>query len=273
MIRRSRTHDAPLSLFSFQDIMACLTGVLILVVLMIALDGLSSEMRLEAAHSEPAGAAATAEEIAAQQEDVRREVADLEREIAARQGGAVVGEAEVRIMEERRAAAERQAEALAARVTAMAREEAELDARLRAVAAERSVLDARRVAAELATRRERVRFRPGQEDGRRPVFVEVAAGGVRLGELDPSRAPVLARALPPVATDDDVLRALGATPASGHYAVFVVHADSIARFEVLRHGAFRLGYEVGWQIWDGEAGAFLEPRPSADGALPRESAP
>jgi hypothetical protein len=175
-----------------------------------------------------------------------------------------VTEVEVRVMEERRAAAEREVQALAARVAAMAREEDGQGARLRAVSAERAALETRRVAAELAARRERVRFRPGPEDGRAPVFVEVAATGVRLGELGPSKAPVLVRALPPLASDDDVLRALRAHPAASHYAVFVVHADAIARFEALRAAAYRAGYEAGWQVWDGAAGHFLEPRPVQD---------
>jgi len=45
MGRRKKRDEAPLSLFSFQDIMACLTGILILVALLLAIDGLSDDMQ------------------------------------------------------------------------------------------------------------------------------------------------------------------------------------------------------------------------------------
>ena len=53
MGRRKKRDEAPLSLFSFQDIMACLTGILIMVSLLLAIDGLSDEMQVTPGKGDP----------------------------------------------------------------------------------------------------------------------------------------------------------------------------------------------------------------------------
>lgn len=241
--------------------MACLTGVLILVVLVIAIEGLSDEMRMAAAQSTPEATTATEAEARAQREQLQQEVEALRRDLQARQQGAVVTEAEIDVLEARLAQIQQEITQLQAREKAMAEEAARLAAEAARWQAQMDELDDRRVKAEVALRRERVQFRPGTEAGRTPFFVEVAAAGVRLGEINQERAPVLTNALPPMATDEQVVGALAARSPASSYAVFVVHADAIARFEALRDAAFRKGYEVGWQLWDGSSGAFLEPAP------------
>ncbi|MBL9141770.1 MAG: hypothetical protein JNK53_07885 [Phycisphaerae bacterium] len=260
MQRTSRKHEAPISLFSFQDLMACLTGVLILIVLLIAMEGLSDEMRMAKAQVSPQASAATLQEAESQLEQLRQDVELLQRELAARQQGAAVTQAEVEVLEERTRRVEQEVTRLQERAQAMDQEVQRLVAERANIEAQATELEKRRVQAELAIRRERVRFRPGTDDGRKPVFIEVAAAGVRLGEMSSDRAPVLLAALPAAATDGHVEQALLARSPEQHYAVFVVHSDAIERFEALRTAAFRRGYEVGWQLWDGER-PFLEPAP------------
>jgi septal ring factor EnvC (AmiA/AmiB activator) len=101
MRRRSRKLEAPITLFSFQDLMACLTGVLILVVLVIAIEGLSNEMRMAADQSTPEATTATEAEVRTQLEQLKSEVNALERELEARQRGAVVTEEEIAVLEAR----------------------------------------------------------------------------------------------------------------------------------------------------------------------------
>jgi hypothetical protein len=52
------------------------------------------------------------------------------------------------------------------------------------------------------------------------------------------------------------------------YMVFVVHQDSIARFERLRDAMIRRGYEVGWQLWDGTPASFLDGAAESQGQVP-----
>jgi hypothetical protein len=50
--------------------------------------------------------------------------------------------------------------------------------------------------------------------------------------------------------------------------VFVVHEDAIQRFETLRNALIRRGYEVGWQLWDGAEGGFLDGASESTGPVP-----
>lgn len=269
MRRRHGQSEAPLSLFSFQDIMACLTGVLIMIVLVLAMEGLADEILMErtaAAESARPAAAETEAELATQREATRDEIEALQRELAARQAGSAVTEAEVEVLEARlqrmRQEADRLDRAMAQRQVELQRAQAEADAMQQQQAAAMDEL----AKAERALRRQRVQFRVGQAGGPKPFFVEVAGQGVRVGDLAEDGAPVLAVQLPPLSTDAQVLEALAGRPPREQYPVFVVHGDSVERFEQLRALLVRRGYEVGWQLWDGAAGAFLEP--AAGGVRP-----
>ena len=95
MGRRKKREEAPLSLFSFQDIMACLTGILILVALLIAMDGLTDEME-----ATPGKSGAPNPEVAAARVPVLREqIAILQRSIDDRKGGRDVTKAEVDLLD------------------------------------------------------------------------------------------------------------------------------------------------------------------------------
>jgi hypothetical protein len=52
------------------------------------------------------------------------------------------------------------------------------------------------------------------------------------------------------------------------YLVFVVRQDAIPRFEALRDAMIRKGFEVGWQLWDGGEGGFLDGATAAVPASP-----
>ena len=95
MGRRKKREEAPLSLFSFQDIMACLTGILILVALLIAMDGLTDEME-----ATPGKSGVPNPEVAAARVPVLREqIAILQRSIDDRKGGRDVTKAEVDLLD------------------------------------------------------------------------------------------------------------------------------------------------------------------------------
>lgn len=265
MGRRRRREEAPLSLFSFQDIMACLTGILILVALLLAVDGLSDAM--QAAPGRPAAQATAADRLPA----LREQVALLQRALDDRAGGRDVGKAEVDILDDRvrqlameaELARTRRAEleAAAAKLRQEQEEESRRVERLRG-----EIAAAARQEQQEALR-ERVRFRPGQRYPKSPVFVEPMAGGVALGELDAARTPVRIADLKDPGADARIVGSLGARLPDTSYMVFVVHEDAIPRFESLRNSMIRRGYEVGWQLWEG-SGSFLEGAAESGGQVP-----
>jgi hypothetical protein len=268
MGRRRKREDAPLSLFSFQDIMACLTGILILVSLLLAIDGLSDTVQATpgtGAPTEPQDAARTAEQL-------REEIATLARTLDERKGGIEVSSAEVELLEdrERRMAleAERTRKVIEDREAELARRVRERDAAAQSSAALRERLSAAKARADEQSLRERVRFRPGAQYSKSPVFVEATPRGLVVGELDASLVPRLVARLDDPGAENRLVGALGSRMPDTSYLVFVVREDAIPRFEALRDAMIRKGFEVGWQLWDGGEGGFLDGATAAVPASP-----
>jgi hypothetical protein len=268
MGRRKKREDAPLSLFSFQDIMACLTGILILVALLIAIDGLSDDMQ-----ATPSKGGTPNPEIAAARIPVLREqIAILQRSIDDRKGGRDVTKAEVDLLDDslkdRAMLVERARKRLSdadTEVKRIAVEQAELTKKVEEL---RERIATAKRSAEQQALRERVKFRPGMKYPKAPVFVEPRSDGVVLGELDASLVPVLIADLKDPNADARIVGALSKRLPDTSYIVFVVHEDAIPRFETLRNALIRRGYEVGWQLWDGASGGFLDGTAESTGPVP-----
>ncbi len=259
MGRRKKRAEAPLSLFSFQDIMACLTGILIMVSLLLAFDGLSDAMQAvpgkAAPHADDAAQGARAVEL-------NQRIAILRRTIDERKGGIDVSKQEADLLDDRVRQLAQQAERTKERVAELDAELARLRSEDAKVGSERRALEERlsraRQSRQAQAMRDRVRFRPGQQYSKAPIFLETTANALILGELDASRTPLFLAKLTGPDAQQRLIGALGAHTPDNSYIVFVVHQDAIARFEALRDGLFRRGYEVGWQLWDGSSGGFLE---------------
>lgn len=266
MGRRKKSEGAPLSLFSFQDIMACLTGILILIALLLAIDGLSDEMQAtpgKAGNPEQAAAAAKAQEDAADRiPELQRRIEELRKELEQRRAGRPVTEEEARIVETRAAQLEAGRRQVERRLTE-SREELERMLRDLASVDQRTKESRDRVAAaERDARserlRQRIRFRPGDEFAKAPVFVEPMADGIVIGELDGSKTPAIVADLRDPGADERARRVLRKFDPASDYVVFVVHEDAIPRFVAMRRQF--AGWTIGWQLWDG-AGSMLDGAP------------
>ena len=268
MGRRKKREEAPLSLFSFQDIMACLTGILILVALLIAMDGLTDEME-----ATPGKSGVPNPEVAAARIPVLREqIAILQRSIDDRKGGRDVTKAEVDLLDysikDKAMLVERARKRLADTDAEMKRITAEQAAATQQIEELRERIVAATRAAEAQVLRERVKFRPGIKFSKAPVFVEPMTSGVVLGELDATRTPVRIAELKDPNADARIVGELAKRLPDTSYIVFVVHEDAIQRFETLRNALIRRGYEVGWQLWDGAGGGFLDGASESTGPVP-----
>ena len=268
MGRRKKREEAPLSLFSFQDIMACLTGILILVALLIAMDGLTDEMQ-----ATPGKSGAPNPEVAAARVPVLREqIAILQRSIDDRKGGRDVTKAEVDLLdysrEDKARLMKRARKRLSDTDAEMKRITAEQAAATQQIEELRERIVAATRAAEAQVLRERVKFRPGIKFSKAPVFVEPMTSGVVLGELDATRTPVRIADLKDPNADARIVGELAKRLPDTSYIVFVVHEDAIQRFETLRNALIRRGYEVGWQLWDGATGGFLDGASESTGPVP-----
>ena len=275
MGRRKKRDEAPLSLFSFQDIMACLTGILIMVSLLLAIDGLSDVMQVTPGK----GAPEVPQDRTARIEELRERIAVLRRTAEERRGGIDVTREEVDLLEERVRQLALDADRTRRRVT-------EADAELARVTKERTEAESRiealkeelsraRAAADDQAMRERVRFRPGAKYSKTPVFVEVTPKWLAVGELDSSMTPRLVARLDDPDAERRLVGAFGDRLPGTSFAVLLVHEDAIPRFEELRRTLFKRGYEVGWQLWDAKSdGGFLDAaRAAGEDRMKRDADP
>ncbi len=283
-------HDevSPMSFFSFQDIMACVTGIMILVCLILALDPLGDvpssarvpgqsqqlQQALDAARSRAGEARkALAEARAALAEAQARpivtadQLARLERLVAKERDGLIALE---RSRESASGDAQRQEDQ-----TLLVNQQSE-----------RAREGVRAIKQDLADKslRARVQYQAGEREQLRPLLCEVTANELRLGELDANGTPKPLASVRDVSATE-VMRAWGSgTAASGAphasapleavlqahpknewYLLLIVRDDSVQLSNGLRDLARARGYEVGWQLWDAKEGGFFD--------VPAESLP
>lgn len=267
MARRKKSSENAVNLFSFQDVLACLTGVLIMVSLLLVIDGLSNTINMTKG-AQPEAAPADA---AARVDQLTQDVAVLRKQLDDRKGGIDITRKEVDVLDDRARQMAEEADRTRRRADAVRAEVEQARAAADAAQAEAAQAKERLAAARRSERqaelRERVRFRAGAQYSKTPVFVEVGSRGLNVGELDAERTPVLVAALDGADADNRLQAAMGRRMPDTSYVVFVVHEDAIPRFMGLRDAVFRRGYEVGWQLWDNSsAGGFLDGAEKVGGA-------
>lgn len=258
-----RRHDAgtAISLFSFQDIMAAVTGIMIMVTLLLALEPLADEML----HSTPRRrTAAAAPEPMPSAEAARELVAGLRAALERRLAAPAITEATVASLQAEDAELRRLESTLRERrdraLAAKERSAAESASAQRERETAQAALERTEQEWTLAQQRSRVRFLPGERFPKAPLFVEVAASGCTVGEFGADAV------VHPIGRSDDctveaLAPILGDRSPASHQVVLVVRADAIPAFATLCGALSERGWEVGWQLWDAREGGFFEPPP------------
>lgn len=270
----NQSKDAPLSFFSFQDIIASVTALMVLITLVIALDPLGDEfVTRKSAGSDPMSQSARVEQARARVDAANAALAEARKALLERQSQPAVTADQVARMD-RLIGSEREGLAALERIASMG------DAQLRAIEDRNlvvmtSLADAER---DLAKRREtavdramqaRVRAFEGPAEALRPLLLEVGDATLVAGALDDLRVPRESARC--AGAGDEVVACvaeiLRTHPADAWYVLFVVRPDAVDRFIQLRELMYGRGYEIGWQLWDGTAAGFFE-RPDPDAVVP-----
>ena len=280
-----QSKDAPLSFFSFQDIIASVTALMVLITLVIALEPLGDEVSLrKRASPAPMSAEGRAEQARIRLERARAAVAQARQALQERQATPNVT-ADLIARMERLVAPERDGVAALEQVASAG------DAELRAIEDRLLVVQTETEATErdIARRREaeadrimrsRVRAFEGPAEPLKPLLVELRPDMIVIGTLDERRMPVELTTCDGTGKQaiDCLAKLLAAHPRTEWYGLFVVWPDGLERFRDLRAAFIGRGYEVGWQLWDGASGGFFErpeedlPEPAPE-AAPRADAP
>ncbi len=280
-----QSKDAPLSFFSFQDIIASVTALMVLITLVIALEPLGDEVSLrKRASPAPMSAEGRADQARIRLERAQAAVAQARQALQERQATPNVT-ADLISRMERLVAPERDGVAALEQVASAG------DAELRAVEDRLLVVQTETESTErdIARRREaeadrimrsRVRAFEGPAEPLKPLLVELRPDMIVIGTLDERRMPVELTTCNGTGKQaiDCLAKLLAAHPRTEWYGLFVVWPDGLDRFRDLRAAFIGRGYEVGWQLWDRASGGFFErpeeelPEPAPE-AAPRAGAP
>lgn len=256
MSRRTRRHhETPFSLFSFQDIIAAVTGVVLLLTLLLMLE-------LILRHPNTAEAATPAPaidevELRARLERARQQLLTTpaptsETELARARQAIASMEKLLGVLQQQAAAATAQTQGLAADLQ---RQRQELDA----LAAQTAEL---RRQAELERATTRVTLLGGDRAGMMTWFVECAAEDVRVGRIDDDGAAMMVHRF------NDAYGALQwalTQPRELERFVLLVRPGGVGAFDALQAPLRAAGYSVGWDLWT-EPERLLTPPRAEEGA-------
>lgn len=281
-----QSKDAPLSFFSFQDIIASVTALLVLITLVIALDPLGDEVSLRKRSAPaPMSQEGRAEQARVRLESATSAIAQARQALQERQAQPNVT-ADLVARMDRLIGPDR--DGVAALEQVAAKGDAELRAiedRLLVVQTETKDTEREIVKSLDAERdrimRSRVRVFKGPPETLKPLLLELRPDAVVVGTLNDSNVPVELARCDGSGKDltDCIARLIEAHPKQEWYGLLVVWADGLERFRDLRAAFIGRGYQVGWQIWDGAGGGFFErpdepwPEPRQPAAPPDAAAP
>lgn len=262
MPRRRTRSGAPVSFFSFQDIILTTAGILILTTLLIVLTSVAEPSAAQAPQ------AATAESLAALAQ-VKADLLSLAQQIESqRRRAQAVGQLTSSSLPRALAELNRQASQLRERLeelsgthrqaeTTLAKAAQEADAaEAEAAQAREATRAADRALAELATSPRR--FLVGEET-QKPLIVEVDAAQVRVGELAERGQVRLLHTWPTRHAGEELVEFARTRSTREEYFVFFVLPGGADRYESLLETCESQGFAVGWEACPSDDPVFRRP--------------
>jgi len=270
---RRRSGAAAFSLFSFQDIITSVTGVVLLVTLLLSLELINRVPGAPAAAARPEPAQTELAELQSQVQRLHTELQAGQQELAAfagttpaevrRQQTAV--EAEARALEQEALELTQQQASLAGERLAV--DQAAAASADRQQALEQTAAERQQAARELAELEDRsaVRFNPAQAAGRSVWLVDIAADvvGIRRFQAGAERTEFRGGLLS--SAGSQALAHMRSWRASVDQPVLLVRPSGITAFDEISKELRGRGFDLGFDT--------LEEDQEVELAVPRESAP
>jgi hypothetical protein len=238
----------PISLFSFQDLITSLSGILILLVLLMAVDVAVRKARPRATRP--------SQEVVPDVERLRQTVASLKEQVAAKKQTMVAASSQDAVAAaEQMTDAERQNAALQDRADRLRAEETALEADLaaeRAAAAVRSremeplrenLAKLREALAKEIENDRRVFYIPEEGVAKTPIVVECSGSSIRLGFINRNIDPMVMT--PTSSGFKAFIQLVGKYSPEREYFVFMIKPSGVDYWETLRQAAFSAGFDVG----------------------------
>ena len=246
--RKRAQEEAPVSFFSFQDIICCVTGILVLITMLLSLD-LINRSGVAGASKEGPFAALRQEIEAARQEQERlnKLLASAKASILEASANAAILPQDVPVLEERAKLAEQKAAKAKMTLDEKTSLRDQLQIELLGLASS-SQTEAQRIA-EIKKKIVQEKERPevpapgGVPSNLTPLYVEFSPSEVLVWHLSPTGKPVMLQRL---AGYSAFMKWAGRRKTAEDFFVLMVKPDTVADFAKLRFDLRKLGFQVGW---------------------------
>ena len=269
---RRRHNESPLSLFSFQDIITSVTGILVLLTLILALDLTTREAASSVATLETRAVAAEVQETLAQ---TQAQLQALQDQLAAQT------EATTELARLTPAAAQQQQAELDRELATLAEDTAQLQANVQSK--EKDGRELERKSTEKTSDRERLRqlqqqadlvkqqlaelkrsnrvfYRPRAGDGKRAWLVDIRARAIVVAPADAQHEQQVFEASSEKLSVSDFLRwATAHRHPGGEYFVLLVRPSGIDSFHELEKSLLKAGFETGIDLIGPDLEIFPSP--------------
>jgi len=259
-----RKRESPMSFFSFQDIISCTTGILILITLLLTLELVTRKPGPPAPPPDMDQLAAEVE-AAQQRRDAIEENVRLGRErIAQLAGGAIItpnmlknlGNRVQRLRDSESRSADRIEEAK------HRRDELERELKIAQSQLDDATKDIDKLKQQLAeeSKKTKVTLLGGKASGKKPLLVECASRAVTVGDVLPTHEIREVKHFEGAQAIRAFLTWAQGRPKDKEYFVLLVRPDAAGEFAVLA-GTLKqgLGFDIGWDVWPPEKSLLAGP--------------
>jgi hypothetical protein len=268
---RSRRRANPFSLFSFQDIITSVMGIILLAALLLAVELVTRKHGASPSTEISQVSSIVAENVST----IRADIAELKKELASMQNdslaaaGTLVVESESRKKIAQVQSMRMQAEL--AKLTAYSKERGAELARVEATSFDRrderrklELLEAeiRSTIAELEELRssDRLFYNAIPGMSKESWLIDVSAENIRVGSLPIGQARQSPRLLHTFADVDAALEFMKDLSADGHYFLILVRPSGIDRFDELLTELRERRFDIGFDVIDEDQTVFTESR-------------
>jgi hypothetical protein len=238
-----------MSFFSFQDVVACTTGIMVLITLLMALELIDRQEARSAPASEAAAATditalqATVAELQRERDELKRQIEDGRAALEMLASGAVITPEQLKALEEKLRALERGVAEMAADIKrATPRRDqavAEIQQLEQAVARQQKERD--RIAAAL-------RGPPRLASGKSALYVECAAGSIVVGQFTPDAGLARLKQFDGATALQDFLAWAASRSREKEYFGLLVRPQGVDFFLPIVSNLEGRGFELGWGV-------------------------
>ena len=259
MSGRRKSDEAPMSFFSFQDIIACTTGIMVLLTLVLTMELMSKTLDAADQDDPPSALAQALKQAKAKRDELNQRIKKGQKVLTNLAGGAIITKDQIDELIRIIALITKQTDAISKRIPPTKEQLAGTFAA--ANSTEKDIEGLKPEVADLIAFIEKLKKQPmvtvfdRSNDGKRPFWVECSPEHIVVSEIpQEGSAAGLARLLKRCDSPDRVAELLKwvkdskRDPKKDKF-ILLVRPKAVHQWDILKPGLESLGFKVGTDVW------------------------